>query len=132
LLLRRADELIQAELAPDNQGIDNPVDALAALQRELAREFADATYHNGQINKRRRWLRDIAGLAVVGSVLMILLLVTVAFAYYIPSASDTGDGHGPATAAASTRGSPDRAPESGGAGHGETAHSAGPADADHH
>jgi hypothetical protein len=132
LLLRYADDLIRAEQAPENQDLDDPVDALATLKRELARQFAEATDHNRQINKRRGWLREIAGLAVVGSVLSILLLVIVAFAYYIPKTSDTGDGHGPAPAATSTHGSPDRAPESVGAGHGESAHSVSPADADHH
>jgi hypothetical protein len=133
LLLRFTEDLIQAEQAPQNQGRDDPLDALATLRRDLARQFADATYHNRQINKRRRRLRDFAGLAVVGSVLTILLLVTVAFTYYIPRASDTGDGHGPTPAAAApTSGSPVRGPESAGTGHGGTAHSAGPADADHH
>jgi type VI protein secretion system component VasK len=131
-LLRDMDDLIRAELAPENRDTDNPVDALATLKRRLASQFGDAAYHNRQINKRRRWRRDIAGLLVVGSVLTILLLVTVAFAYYIPNVSDTGDGHGPAAAAAPIRGSPDRASESTGAGHTEAAHSAGAADADHH
>jgi hypothetical protein len=132
LLLRDTDDLIRAELAPENQGRDDPVDALATLKRRLASQYGDAAYHNRQINKQRRWRRDIAGLLVLGSVLTILLLVTVAFAYYIPNVSDTGDRHGPTTAAAPTRGSPDRAPESAGTGHSGTAPSAGTTHADHH
>jgi len=46
--------------------------------------------------KRRALLRDRSRVAVTGSDTNPLLLVTVAFAAYIPIAADRGDGHGPA------------------------------------
>jgi hypothetical protein len=110
LLLRYTDALIRAEQAPENQGRDDRVDALAILKRELAHQFSVAADHNRRINKQRGLLRAVAGLAVVGSVLSVLLLVAVTFAYYIPKMSDTGDGHGPAHAVTSPNRPPAPAP----------------------
>lgn len=118
LLLRYTDELIAVEQAPENQARVAPVDALAVLKRELAHQYAVATAHNRRINKRRELRRAVAGLAVVGSVLSILLLVAVAFGYYILQVSDTGDGHGPAPAVTSIVQPPNRASETGNAGAG--------------
>jgi hypothetical protein len=98
LLLRFTDELIEAEQASKAQSQTVPLDALALLKRELAHQYSVATDHNRRINKRRELLRAFAGLCVVGSVLTILLLVTVAFAYYVPERSDIGDVRGSASA----------------------------------
>jgi hypothetical protein len=132
LLLRYTDELIAAEQAPENQVRVAPVDALAVLKRELAHQYAVATDHNRGINKRRELLRAFAGLAVVGSVLSILLLVAVAFGYYIPKLSDTGDGHGPARAVTSLVPPPNRAPQTGSAGAGRAAPAGRTPHADRH
>jgi hypothetical protein len=98
LLLRFTDELIEAEQASKTQNQALPLDALALLKRELAHQYSVATDHNRRINKRRELLRAFAGLCVVGSVLAILLLVAVAFAYYVPERSDIGDVRGSANA----------------------------------
>src|SRR4051794_23367219 len=57
LLLQYMDELIRIERAPENQGLDDPLDALATLKRELAHQFSVATDHNRHLNKRRELLR---------------------------------------------------------------------------
>ena len=109
------------------------MDALTALKQELAHQFSVATDHNRRINKRRELLRAVAGLAVVGSVLTILLLlVAVAFGTYIPGTSDAGDGHAQAKIVISPGQPADWAPASGTAGPGGAAYSSGPADADRH
>jgi hypothetical protein len=133
LLLHYTEELIRAEQTPENQGRDDPLDALAVLKRELAHQFSVATDHNRRINKRRELLRAFAGLAVVGSVLTTLLLVAVAFAYYIPSASsDIGDGHGPTHAVTSPGQATDGELQPGKAVGGGSTRSPSPANADHH
>ena len=132
LLLRYTEDLISAEQASEGLEQGDRLDALAALKRELAHQYAVATDHNRRINKRRELLRAYAGIAVIGSVLTILLLVTVAFAYYIPRSSDIGDGHGPARAVTSPGRPSDGEPHPGNAAAGNSARSPSPADADHH
>jgi hypothetical protein len=138
LLLRYTDELIDVERMPENQGQDEPLDALATLKRELAHQFSLATDHNTRINKRRERLRAFAGLAVVWSVLMLLLLAAVAFGYHIqhiPSTSNRGGEHGAAHAVTSPNQPTDRAPQpapSGSPAAVSPGSSPGPANADHH
>jgi hypothetical protein len=71
------------EQAPENQAQDDPFSALVTLKTEVARQYAQATDHNQQINKRRERFRSIAGLAALGSVLMTVFLVGATYAHYL-------------------------------------------------
>lgn len=87
LLLKFAEDLIEFERSTEPPLGDGSNDALSLLKRELASQFAAATDHNRRINKRREFLRALAGIGVILSVLMTLLLVSFTFGYYIISAS---------------------------------------------
>lgn len=88
------------ELIKDGQDLANlaqaePIDPLIVLKGTLARQYAVATDHNRQINKRREGRRSIAGLATIAAVLSTLMLVVATFTYYIPRHSANGPVHGP-------------------------------------
>lgn len=82
-LLSYARELVRDEQAPENQEQTDPFSALVTLKTEIARQYAQATDHNRQINKQRERRRSIAGLAAIGSVLMTVCLVTTTYAHYL-------------------------------------------------
>jgi hypothetical protein len=134
LLLRYTEDLIAAEQAPENQSYAEPLKALPSLKLELARQYSVATDHNRRINKRRELHRAVAGLCVVGSVLMILLLVAVTLVYHVPDDTITGDVHGPAQAVTAPGQSAGGASASAGgaAPASDPAHPASPTDANHH
>jgi hypothetical protein len=143
LLLRYTEDLIAAEQAPENQSYAEPLKALPSLKLELARQYSVATDHNRRINKRREPHRAVAGLCVVGSVLMILLLVAVTLVYHVPDDTIvyhvpddtiTGDVHGPAQAVTAPGQSAGGASASAGgaAPASDPAHPASPTDANHH
>lgn len=94
-LLEYALELIKDGQDPANQALAEPMDPLITLKGTLARQYARATDHNRQINKRREKRRSIAGLATIAAVISTLMLVVVTFAYYIPNHSAKGLAHGP-------------------------------------
>lgn len=89
-LLTYARELIETEQTPDNLAQDGSLSALVTLKTEIARQYAQATDHNQQINKRREQRRSIAGLAALGSVLLTVFLVAATSGHYffIRSAGD--------------------------------------------
>jgi hypothetical protein len=82
-LLNYARDLIRVEQDIANQGQEDPFSALVTLKTEIARQYAQATDHNRQINKWRERRRSIAGLAALGSVLMTVFLVAAAYAHYL-------------------------------------------------
>ena len=94
-LLDYALELIKDEQDPANLTQAEPMNPLVILKASLARQYAVATDHNRQINKRREKRRSIAGLATIFAVFSTLMLVATTFAYYIPSSSAKGLAHGP-------------------------------------
>lgn len=94
-LLDYALDLIKDEQDPANLAQAEPMNPLVVLKASLARQYAVATDHNRQINKRREKRRSIAGLATIVAVLSTLMLVATTFAYYIPSHSAKGSAHGP-------------------------------------
>jgi hypothetical protein len=94
LILDYAEDLIRTEQDRHDERRMDQFDALSALKRELAHQYAVATDHNRQVNKRRERLRAFAGLLVLASVLTTLFLVIVAFAYHITAADVTGDRYG--------------------------------------
>jgi hypothetical protein len=96
LLLRYTEDLIAFEQVGDNQTTAYPARASGILKHELARQYSVATDHNRRINKRREFRRAIAGLCVVGSVFMILLLVAVCLGYHVSETIVKGDAHGSA------------------------------------
>jgi hypothetical protein len=130
-LFRYTEDLIRAEQASKNQGLEDAFDALGVLKRELAHQFAVATDHNRRINKRRELLRAFAGLFVIASVLTTLFLVTGVFAYYVRNTFDTGAGHGPAHTAAAPEPTRGGTAETGTSSTGPV-HPPGPANADRH
>lgn len=132
LLLRYTEELIKAEEESSGSEPESRVDALLELKRQLAQQYAVATDHNRRINKRRELQRARAGIAVIGSVLMILLLVAVEFAYYFPSRGETGDGHGPGRPQTTSDWPADRNPRPDNAAVGTAPHPSAPADAGGH
>jgi hypothetical protein len=67
-LLSYARDLIRVEQDAANQRQQDPFSALVTLKTEIARQFAQATDHNRQINKRRERYRAVAGLAAPRSV----------------------------------------------------------------
>lgn len=93
-LLEYALVLIKDERDPANLAQADPMNALITLKSTLARQYAVATDHNRQINKRREKRRSIAGLATIAAVISTLTLVGVTFAYYIPGHSAKGLAHG--------------------------------------
>jgi hypothetical protein len=82
-LLNYARNLIRDEQLPENQTQEDPFSALVTLKTEITRQYAQATDHNRQINKRRERRRSIAGLAALGSVLMTVFLVGTTYAHYL-------------------------------------------------
>jgi len=82
-LLTYARDLIRDEQAPENQQQEDPFSALVTLKTEIARQYAQATDHNQQINKRRERRRSIAGLAALGSVLTTVFLLGATYAHYL-------------------------------------------------
>lgn len=92
-LLAYARDLIRDEQAPENQQQDEPFSALVTLKTEIARQYAQATDHNQQINKRRERRRSIAGLAALGSVLMTVFLVGATYAHYLTARVDKDHVH---------------------------------------
>jgi hypothetical protein len=94
-LLNYARELIRDEQNPENQSPDDddPFSALVTLKTEIARQYAQATDHNQQVNKRRERRRSIAGLAALGSVLMTVFLVGTTYAHYISIRVEKDHGH---------------------------------------
>ena len=83
LLLKFTEDLIAFERTAGPPLDDGSRDALSLLKQELARQFAAATDHNRRINKRREFLRALAGIGTIFSVLMTLMLVGFAFGYYM-------------------------------------------------
>lgn len=77
------DLLAYAEGLEQDQKDGGP-EALPALKRTLARQYAEATQHNREINQMRVWRRSVAGLATLVSVLATLALVVTVAATYIP------------------------------------------------
>ena len=92
-LLTYARALIRAEQAPENQGQDDSMSALVTLKTEIARQYAQATDHNQQINKRRERRRSIAGLAALGSILTTVFLVSATYMHYISIRVEKDHGH---------------------------------------
>lgn len=92
-LLAYARDLIRDEQAPENQGQEEPFSALVTLKTEIARQYAQATDHNQQINKRRERRRSIAGLAALSSVLLTVFLVGTTYAHYLTIRVDKDHGH---------------------------------------
>jgi hypothetical protein len=92
-LLSYARDLMRDEQAPENQAQDDPFSALVTLKTEVARQYAQATDHNQQINKRRERFRSIAGLAALGSVLMTVFLVGATYAHYLSIRVEKDHGH---------------------------------------
>lgn len=88
LLLTYARDLIRDEQTPENQEQDDPFSALVTLKTEIARQYAQATDHNQQINKRRERRRSIAGLAALGSVLVTVFLVGATYMHYLMTRVD--------------------------------------------
>ncbi len=84
MLLDYAEGLDSDEEQAIADGETDPVDALATLKKVLARQYANATHHNRQINQRRALWRSMAGLATLIAVLAILALVAITTAYHIP------------------------------------------------
>ena len=82
-LLNYAVGLDEDELQGANRGDATAVNAVVALKRLLARQYADASYYNRGINRRRCLLRSIAGLATVVGLLSIIALVASTMAYYV-------------------------------------------------
>ena len=81
-LLEYAQALIRDE-ASENQELEDPFSALVTLKTQIARQYAQATDHNQQINKRRERWRSVAGLAALGSVLITVFLVGTTYAHYL-------------------------------------------------
>ncbi len=133
-LLDYATELMRDEADPA-QAAGDPFSAVVTLKTTLARQYAVATDHNRQINKRRERRRSIAGLATIAAVLSTFLLVATAFAHYLPNHIVGGTGYGSTPLAAPIAASPgclarnDRCPEPAA---GSTAASPSPADAGDH
>lgn len=92
-LLTYARNLIRDEQLPENKALEDPFSALVTLKTEIARQCAVATDHNRQINKRRERRRSIAGLAVLGSVLMTVLLAGTTYAHYLSIQAKKDPGH---------------------------------------
>jgi hypothetical protein len=92
-LLTYARDLIRDEQAPEDQGQADSFSALVTLKTEIARQYAQATDHNQQINKRRERRRSIAGLAALGSVLMTVFLVGATYAHYLLIRVEKDHGH---------------------------------------
>lgn len=86
--------LIADERDPANRSQPAPIEALATLKTDLATQYAVATDHNRQINKRRDKRRSIAGLLTICSVIATLMLVSVAVATYVGKHDDQGASHG--------------------------------------
>ena len=83
-ILEYALGLIKDEQHPDNHNRAVPVVALQSLKSDLAVQYALATDHNRQINKRRERRRSVAGLLTLSSVVSMLVLVGATFATYVP------------------------------------------------
>jgi hypothetical protein len=92
-LLHYAQGLIRDEQASENRTEEDPFSALVTLKTEIARQYAQATDHNRQINKRRERLRSIAGLAALFSVVITVLLVATAYAHYLSVPVKEASGH---------------------------------------
>jgi hypothetical protein len=92
-LLNYARNLIRDEQLPENQTQEDPFSALVTLKTEITRQYAQATDHNRQINKRRERRRSIAGLAALGSVLMTVFLVGTTYAHYLINQVEKDPGH---------------------------------------
>ena len=99
LLLQYATDLHQHEADLAAAGGSGQFSAIDALKSELARQYAIATDHNRQINKRRERWRSTAGLAALGSVLLTVFLVATSYAHYVSTHAnrrDRNDGSSPA------------------------------------
>jgi hypothetical protein len=79
-LLKYALDLVEDEKAAE----PGAQSALLTLQKALAEQYARGAHTNRQINKRREWLRSIAGLATILALILTLFLVGVVFLTYIP------------------------------------------------
>lgn len=81
-LLDYAERLIRDEQALADQGRQDPFSAVATLKSSLARQYAEATAHNLQVNRISGRSRSIAGLLIIFSVLATLLLVATSLTYH--------------------------------------------------
>lgn len=94
-LLDYTERLIRDEQDLGSQALEAPLSAVAILKSDLARQYAEATIHNREINKVRERRRSIAGLMTICSVLTTLLLVGTSLAYYSHVSRISGDLRGP-------------------------------------
>ena len=92
-LLQYARDLIQVEQSQGSREPEDSVSALVTLKTEIARQYAQAADHNRQINDRRERRRSIAGLAALGSVLMTVFLVGLAYAHYLSNKVEKEPSH---------------------------------------
>lgn len=94
-LLDYTEQLIRDEQELARQGSGDPFSAIVVLKTSLARQYAEATVYNRQVNRVRERSRSIAGLAIICSVLSTLLLVATSLAHHVHQGSSRGDRHGP-------------------------------------
>jgi hypothetical protein len=82
-LLTYASQLAEAEAQSIASKDAVPIDALAQLKATLAHQYAEASYYNRRINRRRGLWRSIAGMATLLGVSTMIAMVVTVTTYYV-------------------------------------------------
>lgn len=93
-LLDYTEGLIRDEQGLRDRSPQDQFSAVTTLKSSLARQYAEATVHNRQINRIRDRSRSIAGLLIIFSVLATLLLVATSLAHHTRDNRLQGAEHG--------------------------------------